>query len=850
MAGQPTREIDVFFSADWRRQGWPSSSECADDDDFNDFAARSYCVGCNESGWHLMNRHVCMPGVLQAGLLMNSRRYLCQRNLIHRFARLACAVVSVLALHSTASAQAPSVYQPTVIRSETTPQYAAPFTHQRTAFNGQLPSDVQTAFADVQTNVTSQFEMPPYGVGANAGVCAAGFRAPNAWGGYSIGDLFSGRLRASRALLPIADFQAVFFRSRQFDNPFVTTLDPSGYFRQVSAVTTPTGVDRYTIGSSVLLPGDDGAIRSGIVPFTDTGANLPGTSIPVQRASNLVLAQDIPLAYGGFFASSTVTVSDSGPFVAKTAGEIFRFVDANGSLQQTLVDSTGNVARTSDGYLTSGEDLDGDGMLDAGEDLNGDGILDPTEDINGDGLLEPSEDEVRMAPQQERNNGILDPSEDLNRNGLLDEEEDANGNNRLDAGEDLNNNGRLDHEEDINGNGILDPTEDLNANGVLDLGEDTNRNGVLDMGEDLNANGILDPAEDVNGNGILDPPETANGRGTLVYNFFREVYLPQPGDLVGRTKIAENNSPVPRDRFIGNFSYFDSVDLRPRRTNVQRFAPGFEKTLFGGAASVDVRIPFATTISSSIGTSNSMDTTGTLAGLTNTDDVELGNVSVAGKVLLGRNDYWAVSTGAQVTLPTAEDVRLNNLSGGNSTELMRIENESVHVMPFLAMLQTPNERLFLQYYAQYDYDATGNTIRANGRKIGKPKDVDFLYLDFSAGYWMYRNQPEVQVSRNGNRVSTAITKPQWITGFAPRFELHYNRALEDANSMTIPTTAGDIRLGNFTDDLESLNLTLGATVAFGVGRELNLAWGTPLMNRNDNDFDSEVRVYFNWILPN
>ena len=107
MVKAPDPAMAVFFSAAGREESCPSSSDCVDDDDFNDFAARSYCVGCNGFGWHLMIRDVYVPSVLQAGLLMNSRRYLCQRKLVHRFARTACAVMLGLALHCTVSAQTP-----------------------------------------------------------------------------------------------------------------------------------------------------------------------------------------------------------------------------------------------------------------------------------------------------------------------------------------------------------------------------------------------------------------------------------------------------------------------------------------------------------------------------------------------------------------------------------------------------------------------------------------------------------------------------------------------------------------------------------------------------------------------
>ena len=55
------------------------------------------------------------------------------------------------------------------------------------------------------------------------------------------------------------------------------------------------------------------------------------------------------------------------------------------------------------------------------------------------------------------------------------------------------------------------------------------------------------------------------------------VNIPNPGSgVVGRMKIAENGSPIPRDRVFFNYSYFDNV-LTPGGTNVNRFSPGLRK---------------------------------------------------------------------------------------------------------------------------------------------------------------------------------------------------------------------------------------------------------------------------------
>lgn len=359
--------------------------------------------------------------------------------------------------------------------------------------------------------------------------------------------------------------------------------------------------------------------------------------------------------------------------------------------------------------------------------------------------------------------------------------------------------------------------------------------------EDFNGNGVLDPGEDLNLNGVIDISPLIDE--AEVFGLYRQIIIPSPGDIVGRLKIAENNSPVPRDRLIFDYTFFENVGLHPNGMDVQRFVPGFEKTLWGGIASFDVRVPFATTLDSTIYTSDTL--TDRLPGLTNTNSLELGDVSVAGKILLGQNDYWAFSAGAQVTFPTAEDVRIH-LTDQLQTELIRIENKSIHVMPFLAMQHTPNERAFVHYYLQYDTDTRGNPLSYRGTQVAKPKDVDFLYADISMGYWLYSKAPRVNVMRQGQMINTRSMGSRGLTGFAPRLELHYNRALESTSSTPF---GNEIIPGNAVDDLESLNLTLGATMMFGSDRELTFAWGAPILNRGDSDFDNELRVSFNWKLP-
>ncbi len=335
------------------------------------------------------------------------------------------------------------------------------------------------------------------------------------------------------------------------------------------------------------------------------------------------------------------------------------------------------------------------------------------------------------------------------------------------------------------------------------------------------------------------------------------VIVPRPGDMVGRIKFGENNSPIPRDRFIMDYTLYDRVDLNLPPIQVHRYTPGVEKTFCDGFASVDVRWPFATTLDSDIvgQVVTPSPNVNVATSLTDTDSAEFGNLSMTLKFLLHRDRHWAISSGVQGTLPTADDVRVfeNGITPGTShVELLRIDNKSYHVMPFLAAQFQSPDRFFMQCFVQADIDTTGSPVLLYGSdQVSRPKNTPFLYLDTSLGYWLYRDQPTYMKSRHGRTIDTfSSAPPMKLTGFAPRVELHYNKALDSRHEIAIPISAAssDYLLGANVKSIDILNLTLGASCYFGANKELALAWGTPITGGTGSEFNSEFRVMFNYFL--
>ncbi len=334
---------------------------------------------------------------------------------------------------------------------------------------------------------------------------------------------------------------------------------------------------------------------------------------------------------------------------------------------------------------------------------------------------------------------------------------------------------------------------------------------------------------------LYNPPEVKsppNPGSAEVYKVYSNQQVSNDPALAGgRAKIAENTSPLPRDRVFFNYSFFDNTKLYPGGVNVNRFTPGFEKTFFNGWSSFEFRAPFASSLSSTQVINGNM-------GATAPTDVEWNNVTFYGKTLLYRDTTYAVSTGLGLEAPTARGLHfLNN----NGMETMQVRNDSVHILPFLGGLYTPNDRFFSQCFFQFDYDTNGNRVyTANPdpttfqpthdfTNVGRFRDATFFYSSINVGYWIYR-EPVAGVNRFG------------VTGVSPTAELHYNRSLQSGN--VVYDNSGQQVYGQNFSSIEVINGVVGTNVQFGRNRILSAAYVTPL--NAGKQFDGEFRLMFNW----
>lgn len=289
--------------------------------------------------------------------------------------------------------------------------------------------------------------------------------------------------------------------------------------------------------------------------------------------------------------------------------------------------------------------------------------------------------------------------------------------------------------------------------------------------------------------------------------------------FTGRQKISENVSPFPQDRLILNFNYFDSVPIVTDGVGVNRFTAGVEKTFLDGLASFEFRAPFAYTQGSTV-----------LVGASGSGgdrDWEFGNVDLAVKGLFVETNGFAMSAGLALNLPTADDLDIVSVTGA---PVVRARNDSVHVLPFLGLYYEHDHRFFSQGFLQFDFDVNGNAIQLSDgtqlRDAGRLQDANFVYVDWSGGYWMVDNR-------------RLPCKP--LQGLVTQVELHYSRSLNDADSVT---QAG-LTAGSAFQTISILNATVGMTALFEKS-SFTVGYGVPLTNDSDTQFNGELRASFNY----
>lgn len=337
------------------------------------------------------------------------------------------------------------------------------------------------------------------------------------------------------------------------------------------------------------------------------------------------------------------------------------------------------------------------------------------------------------------------------------------------------------------------------------------------------------------------------GCGLVTYNGAQTASVDHPTFLCSRTKIAENNSPIPRDRVYTTYQYFQNTtalafgSFYSRDFSINKFTFGAEKTFFGGMMSVELRIPFASQLTNNI----AVDSTVGQESVDANYSTQFGNVAAALKVLAYQNSTVALSGGVLVHAPTAPRVLIRDFEADTDAfgapqliyNTYRYENQSVLVSPFIGGLWTPTDRIFVQGFNQYEIDTTGSTITftpsVNG-VVGTPVSVRaqgqaLMRLDVGGGYWLYRNP--------GAR---------GLTGVAGVVETHYTYTLDNAVIRNLgsrdPDDPNPVTVGNIANRQDIWNLTLGPTFMFGQRAYVNVGSVIPLSTGDNRSFNYELNL--------
>jgi hypothetical protein len=312
-------------------------------------------------------------------------------------------------------------------------------------------------------------------------------------------------------------------------------------------------------------------------------------------------------------------------------------------------------------------------------------------------------------------------------------------------------------------------------------------------------------------------------------------------------KVADDNSPIPRDRFSFRYNFFHDAQqvtgissaspvfdpqllgfvgsTTTRNYNVNEYTFQFEKTFLDRLASIEFRVPFSTGLASKLnlssanvtGIGQAVDLAGVpLPGLQaiqvvetpeNTlghEDTEWGNLSVILKGLLYETNTFAISAGVSVGFPTAQDTRVTvtDFLGNpafNNLEIQRvrdfhIDNGTFSLSPFVAVLWTPGPRFFSQGFLEVDVPLNSSKysfvetapIALNGQFTpGVPTALPGTVPPFSVS-GRIAEQTLLQVDWGVGYWLARNTENHWITGIAPTLELHYTYTLDNAQIVNLP----------------------------------------------------------------
>ena len=304
-----------------------------------------------------------------------------------------------------------------------------------------------------------------------------------------------------------------------------------------------------------------------------------------------------------------------------------------------------------------------------------------------------------------------------------------------------------------------------------------------------------------------------------------DIEVPAAGGTVGRVKVSDDNNPLPRDRLIFNFDYFNNVPLIQDGFNVFRYNFGFEKTFLDQRASIQMLFPVASTVDST-----NLTTGGAGEAAIGSRTVQFGNMSIILKYLFGSNEKGAIAGGLGFSLPTAPGTNLYDLQGN---KLIELQNQSLTLSPYIAGLYTPTENLYTQAWIATNFDASGSPVKgfptsdSAFQNVGRFNNTSVLQVDAQIGYWIIN--PDYSMRRN-------------LRGLAPFIELHYNGSMGDYDVVQ----SGNFNIRDPLGRYDEFNISAGFNTQ--IRDDLNILFGAvaPLSSSTNRHFDYQLGVHVNY----
>ena len=162
----------------------------------------------------------------------------------------------------------------------------------------------------------------------------------------------------------------------------------------------------------------------------------------------------------------------------------------------------------------------------------------------------------------------------------------------------------------------------------------------------------------------------------------------------------------------------------------------------------------------------------------------------------------------------------------NGMPVVHVQHQSVHLLPYLAMLLSHDSNWYWQAFLQLDVPLNGDRVKmdatgTNPTPAGVWQDPTVMFAEFGVGRWLFGNP------QDNRRPAIAATA-----------ELHYATTLQDADYVT----AEEISIVSLQNRYDVLNLTIGANIALNSRISIRPAFVIPL---HDDQFDYEAMVQAN-----